>query len=356
MLFSNSQWPPTDEFQASGDTDATDADCPGNVDNDACVRAIVPPHGERRWCVRESPESAYGSRPVVTAERPWVDLGDRPFVVFLYHIGVSFSGIPGKTNENTPRVLRAAPLNIDAETAMRTFTVTWCSVGVAALAAILLASAGEGPVLLAQNRSGDGAADTKSLDVQLERIQEQYVRETARLAEQYEQAGDLEKAKQVLQSILKVRPDLPPVEEKIKELDEAILSQNKVEVRIDVSRGWGPPVGRVFEGRRLRIRAEGEYRFRVNRTLGPDGFPTKQPENGDMARGIPCGALMGMVVTQDESGDPKTGDPIKIGTGRVYTPKQDGLLFLRVNVPPGHESHGRIDLTVSGHMAPAGNR
>jgi len=69
-----------------------------------------------------------------------------------------------------------------------------------------------------------------------------------------------------------------------------------------------------------------------------------------MAAGVPGGALMGMIVGKDQAGKSKPGKPFKIGSGSVFTPKHDGLLFLRVNLPPGHKCKGKISVTMSGYI------
>lgn len=196
----------------------------------------------------------------------------------------------------------------------------------------------------------DDSPSPKVLDMRTEQAVEQFIREAAELSQQYEEAGQYQKSKRLLESILKLRPDLSGVKQKIQELDEAILSSNEFEMDLEVGRGWGPPRARVFEGKRFRVQAEGTYRFLVNRTVGPEGFPTDEPERNDMAAGVACGALMGLVVSQDESGKPKAGQPFSIGASRDFRPKEDGLLFLRLNLPPEHQCNGRLHVQLSGSV------
>lgn len=206
----------------------------------------------------------------------------------------------------------------------------------------LLISGGDG----AAQKSKDEAPPVKVLDRQVEQRMQDFFRETAELAREYERAGELQKSKRLLRTLLKLNPKIPGVKEKIKELDETLLSANPVDFELDVGRsGWGPPRGMVFKGEKIRIQASGRYKFIANATLGPNGFSTKNPQKDDMAAGVPCGALMGAVVTED-----KVGKPFAIGASREYTPKKDGLLFLRANLPPDTKSNGRLKVRISGHI------
>lgn len=189
--------------------------------------------------------------------------------------------------------------------------------------------------------------NTKKLDADAKNLQEAFIRGAAELARSYEQAGDLERSKKLLQTILKIDSKIPGVKEKIKKLDEEILTSNELEVEIDVSKGWGEPLGRVTQGQPFRVQAEGKYKFIANVTVGPGGFPTQDPTK-DMAKNIACGAMMGLML--DAKGKP--GRPFSIGENEEITPKQDGILFLAVNVPPGSRCNGKLRVKLSGYVTP----
>ena len=48
--------------------------------------------------------------------------------------------------------------------------------------------------------------------------------------------------------------------------------------------------------------------------------------------------------------DNKFGEPFEIGTNKEFTPKEDGILHLNVNLPAGHKSSGKLRVHVSGHL------
>jgi len=193
-------------------------------------------------------------------------------------------------------------------------------------------------------------ASTKTIDVKVQRFQESFVREAAGLAKQYEDAGDLVKTRRMLELILKLSPKVKGVRAKIQQIDEEMLSSNELTTDVDVARGWGQPVAAVYKGRPFRIRAAGDYRFVTNLTIGPAGFSVGDSAR-DMADGIRCGALIGIVVPTPEGGkQPKPGKPFLLGTGGTITPRETGLLFLKINAPAGHKNNGRLKVKMTGSV------
>lgn len=193
-------------------------------------------------------------------------------------------------------------------------------------------------------------SEIKDLEQRAKKTQEDFLKESAELARDLEKAGLFEQAKNVLEVIRKVNPDLAGVKEKIDELNDSVLSSNKGAIEIDVSKGWGDPVARVEKGKAFRVEATGTYRFMAQTTVSPKGFPTDDPAR-DMLPGVRCGALAALIVPIDAKGKPgKPLDPIEVGDSKDINPRESGLLFLNVNLPNGHKSTGKIDVILSGHL------
>lgn len=195
-------------------------------------------------------------------------------------------------------------------------------------------------------------ATMRALELREKKAREQFLRDTAQLARDYEEAGLLEKAKALLKTVQRVDGSIAGVKEKLDTIEETILSANPYEFSVDSSKGWGEPVARVEKGKKFRIAARGSYRFVVQETLGPSGFPSGDPIR-QMTKGIAGGALMAIVIPLDDRGKPgKPGQPIEIGEGKEITPKESGLLFIGVNAPSGNKNQGTIDVQLSGYVAP----
>lgn len=190
-------------------------------------------------------------------------------------------------------------------------------------------------------------ANTSNLDVRADQVQSTFIKEAEDLANQYTDAGHFEKAKVLLQSVLTLNPKLEEIQQKIKKLDETILSSNDFETEVNPGKGWESANAMVFENRPIRFTVEGQYRFVVNSGVGAGGFAEKDPVK-DMIDDAPCGALMGLVLVNG-----KPGKPFVIGEGRDYTPKENGLLFVRVNAPADNKNTGRLKVSISGYVKSA---
>lgn len=198
-----------------------------------------------------------------------------------------------------------------------------------------------------KSKKKGAVANVTGLDARAELAQTTFIKEAEDLAGQYADAGQPEKAKSILQSALALSPQSDVIQQKIKKLEESILTSNDFEVEVSPSKGW-EPAGQVAENRPIRFQVDGNYRFVVNTTVSGAGFTDKDPVK-DMAAGVPCGALMGMILTDGN----KTGKPFAIGDGRDYTPKETGLLFLRINSPADNKHTGKLKVLISGYVKAA---
>ena len=184
-----------------------------------------------------------------------------------------------------------------------------------------------------------------------------FIREAAELAKEYSDAGNLEKSKQLLEAILKLDDSLDVFKDRIKELDEQIMTSNSADLEIDTSKGW-TPVALVAKGRKFRIEADGQYKTTMSMNLDVNGL-TADLQAGGIAGGIPLGELMGMVLPAASAPQPQRGKkkpqdkkpkPFRIGKGREISPGENGQLLLKVNLPATAKCTGKIKVHVSGYI------
>lgn len=193
-------------------------------------------------------------------------------------------------------------------------------------------------------------AELQKLQLRLQQTQKSFIDDTADLAIEFEKAGLLEESKKLLKALERLDENIPGVKEKLKSLEESIMTENPSEVSLDVSKGWNDPVARVEKGKPIRVQAAGTYRFQIAATpLGPEGFPTKDVK--DVIKNVRIGALTALIIPVDANGKPgKPGEPIEVGASREITPQESGFLFLAVNAPPGHRSTGKLEVQLSGYV------
>ncbi|MBC7819423.1 MAG: hypothetical protein IAG10_21265 [Planctomycetaceae bacterium] len=198
--------------------------------------------------------------------------------------------------------------------------------------------------------------DSKELDSRAEKNLEGFITDTIKLAEDYEKAKLFEEAQDQLRTVARLKPELPGLKEKIDKLNEAVFETNDFDMDLDVADSWKAQV-QVFKGKSVRVEAPGNYKITLTVPCDANGLPTKDPRT-DMAVGVRCGALMGIVVPTPEPGGAKTGgrnndkigEPFEVGASKEFTPKEDGILLLNVNLPSGHKSIGKLRVHVSGHI------
>jgi hypothetical protein len=194
----------------------------------------------------------------------------------------------------------------------------------------------------------------RALETKAQEAREAYLTQLGDLATGYEESGQTDLAQETLKQILRLRPDDDAIKLRLKTLENKAFDENQRIVEVDVTRGWITTGIKVTKGQPVRLQAEGQYRFTVNADLTPEGFPVKDVLR-DMGANVPCGALMGTVFSEPKQRNkpPQPGTLFTIGREVEITPEEDGILFVRLNVPSGTKSVGKVRVMVSGHIAPA---
>lgn len=187
-------------------------------------------------------------------------------------------------------------------------------------------------------------SNLKKIDAKADKVEVQFVKDAFELSKEYEDAGDLERAIEYLEAMLKIKPNLPGAKERIEKLQNDIISKNDFTFDLDPSGLWNKPVAYVRKDKPFRIQVTGSYKLTVSETIGPDGYPEGDLQR-DMLEGIKTGELAGMIVTNN-----KPGEPFSIGSEKDFTPKDGGMLFLKVNVPPGSKTTGKLKVRLSGYV------
>ncbi|WP_437227653.1 hypothetical protein SH661x_000485 [Planctomicrobium sp. SH661] len=208
----------------------------------------------------------------------------------------------------------------------------------------------------AQGGRRNAAPTTKSLDLAAEKAESDYLSNLADLATKYEEAGDVQKASEMLKGILRIKPEAEVVKNKLKQFEEMVFKDNVHTVDVDAGGGWISTGVVVSKDRPIRIEADGTYKLSVNDVLGPAGYPSDNLING-MVDGIPCGSLMAAIGKSGDGGkrDPKDlPRPMFIGKQKEIVPKESGPLLFRINVPEGAKCTGKIKVKITGNIAVTG--
>jgi hypothetical protein len=193
-------------------------------------------------------------------------------------------------------------------------------------------------------------AETKKIDVRLEKLQETFSNESSAIIDEYENAGQYERAKFLLEVLQKLDPKNEAIKKRVSDLDEKILRRVETDQKFNTGGDW-TLIGTVQKDVPARIEATGEYKINlVASSISADGFPTEDVTR-DLVGRVPTGALMGMIVTETHQKEKKPPEPFAIKSKHDFTPKQDGELYLKVNVPPGSKCVGDLKLKLNGILS-----
>ena len=200
--------------------------------------------------------------------------------------------------------------------------------------------------------------EVKRLDAKLDEVRESFLRDTTNLILSYENLGQYERAKTLLESLQKLDPRNEPIKAKLGELNTKIIESNEFDVELDTDESW-QPIGAVTKDRMLRIRVSGDYNLTFSQTaVGPDGLPTANPAE-DLAANVPLAAVMGVITPAGSAGsfagggqNDKPPRPFAVGSSFEKPADRDGVLHLKVNVPPGTRCTGTLKVKVSGPDRP----
>ena len=197
-------------------------------------------------------------------------------------------------------------------------------------------------------------AELKKLDSKLEDVQRSFLKDTESIIKGYEEGGQFERAKILLEVLRKLDPKNEQIKKKLEQLDDQILDSSEFEMDLDPSKPW-QQVGVVVKDHPLRIEVEGDYKFVASLPATPNGFPTKDPAN-DMVGGAPLGAVVGIILPPGTAADGAGGNnnrdqkpnAFHVGAKLEQPTPRDGILLIKVNVPPGSKCTGKLKVKVGG--------
>jgi hypothetical protein len=192
--------------------------------------------------------------------------------------------------------------------------------------------------------------ELRRLDTKMSEIRDGFLRETTALIRSYELAGQFERAIELLEALAKLDPANELVRQKLAALRQQVIDEAEFEFTIEPGRSW-QPVGGIEQGKTLRVRVAGTYSCEASLEAGPAGVPSGDPAE-DLVGHVPLGAVMAVIVPKSQPGkDAKPPRPFTIGLEYEKPAERDGVLLVKVNLPPGSKCSGTLTARISGPMA-----
>ncbi|HEY0981238.1 MULTISPECIES: hypothetical protein [unclassified Schlesneria] len=211
-----------------------------------------------------------------------------------------------------------------------------------------------GPTVRAQQGKGKpkilkstSSVEVKQIDARLQKLQDNFEAESKAIIDGYERSGQFDRAKFLLEVLLKLDPSNEDFKKRVTELEDQLLKTTEFDIKFDAASDW-TPVGTVQKDKLTRVEASGDYKLIMTAaTVTADGFPSDNVMQ-DLISRVPTGALMGMVVTDENQSGKQPPEPFPIKSKLEFTPKKEGVLYLKVNSPPGAKCVGDLKVKVSG--------
>lgn len=219
----------------------------------------------------------------------------------------------------------------------------WCGL------AVLVGTAAAQPAAKGRPKANP---EVKKLDSKMEKVKESFLKETEQLIKSYEDAGSYDRARTILEALQKLYPQNEPIKAKLEQLAAQSLDASEIDFDLDAGKSW-QEVGSVGKDRTIRIRVSGDYKLTTAPlTTGPDGLAGENPEK-DLLSNVPFGAVMGAIIPAATPGSTeKPPKPFLVGSSYERPADRDGILYMKVNVPPNSKCVGKLQVKVGGTILP----
>lgn len=196
-----------------------------------------------------------------------------------------------------------------------------------------------------RNRNKNEEPDLKDIEQRLLKAEESLIAEYKdAVADVYGQ-GEKIKAMQLLKRLKQLSPKLQGLGEKIEEIEEELMQENAGQFELDTKKNEWTAVGNIAKDKPFRLQAAGNFKLSIRSAPADvNGLLTEQ-DSGDFHPDVPLGSLMALIVT-----DGKPGKPFPVGAKLEHTPRKNGTLYLKMNVPNGTLCTGKIKIGVSGNI------
>ncbi len=226
----------------------------------------------------------------------------------------------------------------------RVVAAGWC------VLAALVGTAAAQPA--AKGRPKQANPEVKKLDAKMEKVKDSFLKDTEQLIKSYEDSGSYDRARTILEALQKLYPQNEPIKQKLEQLAAQSLAASEIDIDLDTGKSW-QEVGPVAKDRTIRIRVAGDYKLTTAPlTSGPDGLTGDNPEK-DLLAHVPLGAVMGAIIPPAAAAaNEKPAKPFLVGSTYERPADRDGVLYLKVNVPPNSKCVGKLQVKVGGTIQP----
>ena len=176
-------------------------------------------------------------------------------------------------------------------------------------------------------------------DKRLLSIHLDFYNKAMKLASEYEGDKDWGKARTVYEEIVKLVPQNPNANAKLKEMIQREAGAQKTLVNVKANGDWQDSGIELIEGKPITIQVSGTWVFHLEIETNADGLTIPKE-----LRDFPLGCLVGMIP----SDDPKLAKPFVLGSGKQFISDRNGKLFLRMYDTDPSDNRGALKVEIHG--------
>lgn len=166
-----------------------------------------------------------------------------------------------------------------------------------------------------------------------------FVRDAERLAREYENGRDYDKAIAVYREILKLVPQYQNAQQGLQRLQAREAQAQSATFIVRADQGWQDTGITVMQGKPIAMQAQGEWTFNLRSELGPQGM-----EIPEELRDYNLGCLIAVVDT----GNPSEYEPFVVGNGMQVVSDRTGKLYMRMYDLDPSDNEGELEVHFSG--------
>jgi hypothetical protein len=198
------------------------------------------------------------------------------------------------------------------------------------------------------NGNGNGqpqppAAAPLPNDDRLMALHRRFVQDAEKLAAEYEQKKQLDKAAAVYREMLKLVPAYKSAQESLNKIETIEANTNQISVSIEAKDWWQDTGIRLIEGKPIKMAAQGTWNLKLQHDLGPEGIDMEK-----LPKGCNLGELIGVIVQPGD--DPKKMKPFAIGSKHSMVADRAGALWVAMCDFDHKDNSGHIVLTCVGRF------
>lgn len=180
-------------------------------------------------------------------------------------------------------------------------------------------------------------------DDRLMALHRRFVQDCEKLAGEYEQKKQFDKAAAVYKEMLKLVPAYKSAQDNLTKLEDMEAASNQISVSIEAKDWWQDTGIRLIQGKPIKMAAQGTWSLKMQYDVGPEGLDMEK-----FPRGCNPGELIGVIVQPGD--DPKKMKPFPIGSKHSMVADRAGALWVAMCDADHQDNSGRLVLTCVGRF------